>query len=321
MLAPRRRAAFTLVEMLVVICIILALAALAAAFIPRVNDSQKLTRAVDSFEQWLLTAKMRAKRDGLATGVRFVRAPNDPPGEVSTFAYVQQPDALSGGYPFQPQAGKPNPPDAYQYPLPAGNWYTGGLLLSAGGGMATFTGVDFWLGSPTAPLNPLVQPGDYLEINGGGVYRIAAATGPTTLQLSGSPYSQSLSITSPTTNYRIGRLPRLLLGEEPLTLPANFAAHFQQIPGSSSAVSGTNVAQSPNGYWEILFSPSGAVIGQNTGSGFVYVSLWDSAQDVPDINRVGIVGVRVSNGFIGAYQAAAGADPFFFVKTANESGM
>src|SRR5579884_4528291 len=93
-----RRNAFTLMEMLVAITIIVVLAALAAAFAPRIDDNQKLTRAVDNLEQWLLTAKMRAKRDGLATGLRFVSAPGDAPGTYSQFQYIQQPEPLAGGY-------------------------------------------------------------------------------------------------------------------------------------------------------------------------------------------------------------------------------
>ncbi len=56
-----RRGAFTLIELLVVISIILVIAALAAAFAPRMSDSTNLSRSVDQLEQWLLTAKMRAR--------------------------------------------------------------------------------------------------------------------------------------------------------------------------------------------------------------------------------------------------------------------
>src|SRR5579884_726590 len=166
------RRAFTLIELIVVIGIILVIAALAAAFAPRVSDSQNLTRAIDQFEQWLLTAKMRAKRDGLATGIRFIPAPNDlnpanpnlaNSGTYSTFQYIQQPDPL---------AGSPG----------------GGTLMGAGGtlgpGIVQFANVDFTLqGLP--PGQWLVQQGDYLEVRDGGVYRIGTATGQMTLQLLG----------------------------------------------------------------------------------------------------------------------------------------
>ncbi|MGH7226137.1 MAG: prepilin-type N-terminal cleavage/methylation domain-containing protein, partial [Gemmataceae bacterium] len=116
----KQRDAFTLVEMLVVIAVILAISALAAAFAPRVNDNQNLSRAVDNLEQWLLTAKMRAKRDGLATGVRFIQVQGDLAGTYSQLQYIQQPDSLSG--------------------------YPNTKTLTALNGLVTFSGEDFTMG-------------------------------------------------------------------------------------------------------------------------------------------------------------------------------
>ncbi|HTU21950.1 MAG TPA: prepilin-type N-terminal cleavage/methylation domain-containing protein [Gemmataceae bacterium] len=291
----KRRDAFTLVEMLVVIAIILAIAALAAAFAPRVSDSQNLTRAVDNLEQWLLTAKMRAKRDRLATGVRFVQAPGDAAGIYSQIQYVQQPDSLSG---------IPNV----------------ATLVSAGNGTVTFSGVDFSLGGAVL-AQPLVQFGDYLEVRDGGVYFISAASGPTTLQLNGTGYDTSLTIAAPgTSNYRILRQARILIGEEPLTLPNNFAVNFNTIPGTTSA--GSNVALSPSYlYYEILFSPTGAVVGSNAGQGALFVTVYDQTMNPFDLNKVGIVAVQCRTGFIGAYSVYSAANPFYFAETGQESGL
>lgn len=346
-----RRDGFTLVEMLVVIAIILALAALAAAFAPRVSDNQRMTRAVDNLEQWLLTAKMRARRDGLSTGLRFVQAPGDPAGFYSQFQYIQQPPPLAGGVCVgPPTAPPPALPGVYQYPAGTGNYYTGGLITSASAGIVNFYqgSVDFTLGGTPFPNQWLVQIGDYLEINGGGVYQIGAAVTPpltpaNTLQLAyaavpGS-YDQLLSITTPTTNYRIIRQPRILIGEEPLTLPNNYAvvtAPVPQtiIPGNGVApnplVSWSNVAPGPSGNLEVLFSPTGAVIGSNAGNGMVFITVYDTTMDTTDIvsftNRIGIVAVQVRSGFIGAYGLAAGAglvgyNPFYLAQLGRDSGL
>jgi prepilin-type N-terminal cleavage/methylation domain-containing protein len=342
-----RRDAFTLVEMLVVIAIILAVAALAAAFAPRVNDNQKLSRAVDNLEQWLLTAKMRAKRDGLATGLRFIQAPGDGalvPNPAyspltgpaySQFQYIQQPEPLSGGLfvgvtapgVTTPPSYPPGYPPPYQYLPNSGFWYSGGLLVSAAGGTVTFAGVDFWMGSTTLPPNPLVRLGDYLEINGGGVYKIQGATSPTTLLLRSSAYDtygSSLTIAIPTQNYRILRRPRILIGEEPVSLPDNYAANFSSIPLSGSPLPGTNVVPGPSGSPEILFSPTGAVIGNNSATSTLVISVWDvpAMNQQPDPNSVGIVGIQCRTGFIGAYPVSLGIyGPFYFVQTARESGL
>lgn len=334
-----RRKAFTLIEMLVVIAIMLALAALAAAFAPRVSDNQRMTRAVDNLEQWLLTAKMRAKRDGLSTGIRFVQAQGDVVGTYSQFQYIQQPPPLTGGVCL---GGPPMPipplPGVYSYTNPttlAVNYYTGALLTSAAAGIVNFDpgSVDFTLGGTPYPNQWLVQAGDYLEINGGGVYQIGApVTAPlnpaNTLQLAYAAvplsYDQALLIpaSTPTTNFRIIRQPRLLIGEEPLTLPNNYAANFNAIPGYLPATMGSNVQLGANGiYPEILFSPTGAVVGTNAGNSTIIISVWDTTMETLDPNRVGVVGIQSRSGFIGAYSISLGLDPFYFVRTARESGM
>ena len=55
----KAQAGVTLIEMLVVMGIILLLATLGVAYLPKMSDNQKRTRAVDLVSQWLLTAKER----------------------------------------------------------------------------------------------------------------------------------------------------------------------------------------------------------------------------------------------------------------------
>jgi len=40
-----------------------------------------------------------------------------------------------------------------------------------------------------------------------------------------------------------------------------------------------------------------------------------------DINNVGVVGVQSRTGFIGAYNAVAGPNPFAYVGTGSDSGL
>jgi prepilin-type N-terminal cleavage/methylation domain-containing protein len=335
------REAFTLVELLVVIAIILAISALAAAFAPRVNDSTNLTRAVDNLEQWLLTAKMRAKRDGLATGVRFVQAPGDatitPGPAYSQLQYIQQPDPLSGGYLVFVQTGVTPPPGSTLYQSVTGGaiYLSGGMLTSASSpaqasgatGTVTLNNVDVTMGGNLPTTQYLILPGDYLELRDGGVFYISGAnstlsTPPvTTLSLtSTSGYDAVLNnITTLTTNYRILRQPRILIGEEPLVLPNNYAVNFATLPGTASA--GCNVNLGTSGLPEILFSPTGAVVGSNAGNGKVLISVYDQTMSPFDINKVGIIAVQCSTGFIGAYSVAPGVDPFAYAESGQESGL
>jgi prepilin-type N-terminal cleavage/methylation domain-containing protein len=302
-----RRDALTLIELLVVIAIILAIAALAAAFAPRVSEDTNLSRAIDGMEQWLLTAKMRAKRDGLATGVRFVSVPGDVAGTFSQFQYIQQPDPLSGGWMSAP-SGTPTP--------------NGGILASASGGTVSFANVDFSTGGAVVAQGQ-VQAGDYLELRDGGVYLIgsvSASVPSTTLQLA-TTFGQSLTITTPTSNYRILRQPRILIGETPLQMPNNFVVDFNAVPGTNPPVPGTNVANGPSGAPEILFSPTGSIVGTNAGNSKLWLYIHDVTQNPPDITKAGIVSVQSRTGFIGAYSVAPGSDPFYFAESGRESGL
>src|SRR5437899_4734829 len=66
-----RQRAFTLVEMLVVLGLMLVLAALAIAFIPRMNERAKTPRGASQLQMWLLIARQWAKRDNTPTGIRL----------------------------------------------------------------------------------------------------------------------------------------------------------------------------------------------------------------------------------------------------------
>lgn len=357
-----RHGAFTLVELLVVIAIILAISALAAAFAPRVSDSQNLTRAVDRLEQWLLTAKMRAKRDGLATGIRFI---SDSTG-YSQCQYIQQPGPLGGGSLSATATTSTVPaPPLYATPL----FLAGSIFLTTPNpaplpltppvptppgivaGQVQIYNFDPTLGGGMSSNQWLVQGGDYLSLQNGGVYFIAGVLPPvrytvpplppipvTTIQLGVSTYDISLSVTAPTTNFRILRQPRILIGEDPLVLPNNFAVQTTLIPdtiipGNSIAISPThwsNVANGTSGVPEILFSPTGAVIGTNAGNSKILISVYDTTMNFTSaddfMSRVGIVAIQSRTGYIGAYSAAQGAgilgyDPFYFAEIGRESGL
>jgi prepilin-type N-terminal cleavage/methylation domain-containing protein len=283
-----RRSGFTLIELIVVITIILALAALAAAFMPRVNDSTNLTRAIDQCEQWLLTAKQRAKRDGQITGIQLQQGTGDGASQFSQAIYVQQPDPFTGG--------------TCSTPVPNTN------------ATVTFAGVDFSNGG--GPANEfLVQPGDFLEIYG-GVHLITAVTANQLTLVAGSTYDQ-FTIPAGTSNYRILRMPRPLLGEATLQLPANMVIDFSN--GSAFGVNGP-LSSAPAGN-RILFAPNGMVVNPSPAVGQVLLWIWDSTNNPQDVNKAGIVGVQIRTGFIGAYSVAPGSNPYLFVAQGRDSGL
>lgn len=297
-----RRAAFTLVELLVAVAIILALAALAAAFAPQISDSRNLTRAVDNLEQWLLTAKMRAKRDGLATGIRFIQAQGDQPGTFSQVQYIQQAPPLSGGPGMK------------------------GQIATVVGSTVTFANVDFSLGGLPqydAYGQPqwLVQTGDYLAVNNGSAHLIVNVLPGNSVQLY-DPSGASMNIPLGAF-YQIFREPRVFIGETPLELPNNFAVDMTLGGNVQAGPTPSHYIKPPGPatYYDIVFSPSGAIVGANAANGITEFIVRDMTMTPYDPNRAGIVAVQTTTGFIGAYDVATGTNPFYFVQFGRESGL
>lgn len=71
------RRGFTLVEMLVVMAIILALAAITLAFLPTALDKDRVTRGTGNLQSWLGIAKQWAARDNAPRGIRLQRVSVD----------------------------------------------------------------------------------------------------------------------------------------------------------------------------------------------------------------------------------------------------
>lgn len=295
--AWRRRPGFTLIEMFVVLGIILSLSVLTVLFMPRIQERQKVPRGADLLQGWLLMAKQRALRDRVPTGVRLQPIslnPNDPTHNyVRDLQYIQKPDDFSQG-----------------------------LVSGWQQNIVTFTGVDFLSNlQPGQKPNQgnettSVQAGDYLLIHGGeGVpTMITAVTSSTTLQVA----SASQQVPAPC-SYRIMRQPRLLAGEEPLQLPQDVAIDVgRSLPAPFPA---RQPPGSPLVYWEIVFSPSGRVVG--TGAGNAPIALW--VRDVTlDANAPGdqtLVVIYPRTGLIAAHPVAQGADPYQFIRDGRASGF
>jgi prepilin-type N-terminal cleavage/methylation domain-containing protein len=295
MRAPRTaaRPGFTLVELLVVIAIICVLVTVGYMTLPSLAGDYNRTRGIDALSEWLLTSKMRAKRDGLPTGIRLTGW-NSANNCCSQVTYVQQPDALTSG-----------------------NW-ANCSCTSIAAGTATFANTDFW-GPGVSPGDPnsVVQPGDYLEIFGGGaVHQIASVPSATTLTLANTGVSITLPA-GPLTNFRILRAPRVLVGEDVKQLFANLGVNVGTPPSVNIP---TRTANGVN-YWEILFAPSGAVIGQGTGAGKVMLYVQDNNQ-VQSPGQPTLLVIDVRSGFIGAFPVnTTTADPYLYTESGAPSGL
>jgi prepilin-type N-terminal cleavage/methylation domain-containing protein len=332
-----RRGGFTLIELLVVIALIAMLATLTIAFLPNAASSEREARAAVELQGWLNIAKQKALRDQAPRGLRlWVVAPPGAVvigitpilGGVTDCQYIEQPDDFGPPGSLVQSALPNNSPAAMQ--AYANHGYTPTNCLQFNGadltnGFAPQVGTTIPNGTDPNEKFWTVQPGDYIEINGGGlVYQIVQIGVPN--NPAGDPAhgnSAFVKIYPPaplpvgaTTNYRIIRAPRPV-GEEPLKLPEGTlidlgtnAAHGNPLPWSD-----------PNRtFVDILFSPSGQVISRGVTTD--KINLWVRAPSNEAIHAADefrgaptIVSVFVNTGFVGAYPPAIQpANPYSLIR-------
>jgi prepilin-type N-terminal cleavage/methylation domain-containing protein len=291
------RGAFTLVEMLVVMAIIIVLATIAVMIMPHITERTKAARGADNLQGWLLISRETALRDRVPRGLRLIIDPTTR--YVSTLQYIEQPDNLNIGNLYY-NVGNPNQVDIVGFDG------SGGLGLNNQG-------------------NWPVQPGDFLQIQSGPSLKITAVLP----NLTATPVTTSLQTLSPTyalalgqppvlppltigNNFAIIRAPRPRPSEAPLQLPTDIVIDMNQsIPGAIP------------GQYDIMFAPSGNVIG-TLGNTTGKVILWvrDSTQDPANPGTQELITVFTRTGLIGAFPVnLAGPDPYFYTRDPRNSGM
>lgn len=166
MTAHTRRAAFTLVELLVAMSLAVVILSLAVA-VSRTStfESYKAVGAADKLSQWLLIAKQRALRDKAPRGLRLLVDPAT--GRATEVAYIEQPEAWTPPSDnvfvvFQQVIDEGDPTataaTAHQKRLLSTRVF---LCISAGG---VLNSADFQGTGQAANPNALVRPGDVLFV-------------------------------------------------------------------------------------------------------------------------------------------------------------
>ena len=165
-----------------------------------------------------------------------------------------------------------------------------------------------------------VQANDYLEINGSGLMHYITGVSGTQLTLGiGLQYP----ITTPTSNFRILRQPRVV-GDEILDLPRNIV-----VDGTTNVIYSNSmnypltapyieaIPADGSGNVDIMFSPSGAVM-PGTGITKSNVVFWVRSRDFASIfeGEPTLIVVYVQSGLVAAYPVNTGnaANPYDLVK-------
>jgi prepilin-type N-terminal cleavage/methylation domain-containing protein len=344
--AGTRRPGFTLVELLVAMAIIVALASIALIVVPDVLSQDRTTDAAATVRQNLMIAKARALRDGLPRGVRFLVG-LDPSNVAKTNAlwvtelqYIEQPPAVvpaqgeSIEFVFTPTAGGElpttttpggttlNPPAVYLH-LPEGVASTAVLEFINGELAASpprhpvvqaLLGAERLTLTVTGITGPLpgtdLRPGAYtLTLTAGGDYGpIARAMGDGT----------SVRLTT----FWITRPAVPLLGEPTVQLPRNVCVDLY-----SSNPQWTDTARD----YDILFAPGGEVLYAPAEQIHLWVRDYTKGggRDVPGPTPVTrfeqggeqqIVALKTTSGALGVFPVAFPPDdPFKFAREAATS--
>jgi prepilin-type N-terminal cleavage/methylation domain-containing protein len=301
-----RRAAFTLTELLIVLAIIAMLGALLVYVMPSFRERNRASRGGQAVQGWLTYARQQAMYRQTPQGVRFMFAPVTLSAGPTTLGvvecqYLEQPDDYNSvvmGANGQPVSG-------YLYQGP-----NNGVVVK---------GANFADGS--------VEPGDSLEIFGSGViHHINSSTpiGPMGGIQQSDPvnfpnvYDMLIldsalppnSLDRPIVNYRIIRKPRVS-GDETMKLPnsvlINLNLTFTASPTGYLQYGGyypstlrfTDAPLNTQGYFDVMFGPSGAVL-ETAGSKLI---LWVHTQEAatPFDSNPTLIVVYTASGAVAAY--------------------
>jgi prepilin-type N-terminal cleavage/methylation domain-containing protein len=294
-----RRRGFTLIEMLVVLGILLVLATLSVAVIPKVQERTKALRGADQMQGWLLIAKQRALRDRAPRGVRLFLDKDPATGVVivNRLQYIEQPDPIVGVTAvFNPTTNSISIP---------------GQDLGGTGSLQSI-----WP----------VMPNDYIQLYGGASYKIASLSydptmNTTTLVLLYPEITASNLPPTPITNYTITRQPRPVAGEAILQLPDDVT-----VDPNLSVPSITNVIATGTTY-DIMFTPSGPLTGPlGDSNGKIILWVRDFTQDQDQPGQQELVTVFARTGRIGGFQvntdpSVGGGSPYVYVLDPRNSGL
>ncbi len=176
-----------------------------------------------------------------------------------------------------------------------------------------------------------VAAGDYILFNNTApVRRILNVIDGSTLTIQ-APL-QTLPALGPVP-YQVIRRPRPLLGEEDLTLPDDIVMDFTPNPPPNGAPLSLGVPSvllsngaSTTQVYEILFSPAGNVIGQNSGGGQIFLWLTNTGL-IPagsystDTTEALLIAIQVRTGLVSVNPIGPSANPYQFAQNGRSSGM
>lgn len=247
------RQGFTLVELLVVVAIMLALATMMILAVNFTNDRDRVRSAARQIQSLLSGARDRAIYSREIRGIRLIRDPNDS-HSANAIQYIGAPGKFSGGS------------------LTVATSFDGSVLTGTGTNFNTFKN------------RGLIQVGSRIQIpkETGRWYTIAAFPGGETIWLAQrfADFSTSTSVsnsgrTYSGLTYQLELLPQPLPDSTPVPLPRGVVIDLDgsQVPASWRPVL---FAGAYSNQMDLLFSAKGLPLGDAVTLGMVHLHIADA---------------------------------------------
>ncbi len=306
-----KRAAFTLTELLVVLALIALLGALLAFVMPSFRDRSRAAKGGQAVQGWVSYARQRAMYEQAPRGVRFMFAPATLAGGttlgVVECQYLEQPDDYIGGPLTMPNTSVLNEVKVNGANFSDGSVEPGDSLEILGNGLIHH------INSTPLGINGGIQPSDPVNFPNVFDKLILDSNLPN-------------AINSPITNYRIIRKPRVT-GDESMKLPNGIIIDlnltFTGPPGGTgylnwggfvpSTLQFTNLPLKTQGYFDVMFAPSGTLLETGGSKLILWVRTQDGVNEF-DGNPTLIV-VYTGSGTVAAYDPnTKSANPYALVR-------
>jgi prepilin-type N-terminal cleavage/methylation domain-containing protein len=338
----RRAAAFTLIELIVVLSIVALLTIITVVVTLRMQERDQVPRAATLLQGMLAQAKARAAAERVNVGVRLLvrihrgEAGGLTDGNGDGILDLRDVGDLNGDgipgtwadlavlYDGQDNDGNLWPDDllvcdAVEFVRDPGD-FTEGTVGSPNPQGPPLNVLILDRGTPALNLYPLsrfVQVGDQIEIlDLGQTYQITGLqhdpSGPSNLIL------LDRAVSAPVTDarYRILRQPQPIPGEKPFALPGGAVLDLH--PGMTLGVA----PRGDRGPWEIVFSPRGSVVSASAAQDLV--CLWVHhvrGTPEPDPDLEALVTISPKTGAVAVYPVdRLSGDPHSFARRGRAPG-
>ncbi len=260
---PSRRA-FTLLELLISLGILLILATLTMRLLNATLDSDRMKTGARELQSLLAGARDRAIYAAQPRGVRFIADPTNP-SAIRSFVFIGSTTNFTDGTLLTiDNLGNITFATPSTLTLWVNLWAHGALVNGTQIQLTNSSGavLPFMTVSPTA-----------VDANGN----------PTAFAITANPGGTAFPITAPGINYTLQLAPSIVSGDEPRTLPQNIVIDLN----SSILPASWGAPGSFAGTLDVMFSPQGTVIGTPASDGrihFVLADITDSTGVTPIAN-------------------------------------